>query len=65
MAFDPSYLHLVFPDTRFEAWLYGRASRDPNKRGDSVEDQLGAVLSGCVLFLSSTDEVFMDYCLCG
>jgi DNA invertase Pin-like site-specific DNA recombinase len=41
MAFDPSYLHLVYPDTTFEALLYGRASRDPNKRGDSVEDQLG------------------------
>ncbi|MFD4257784.1 recombinase family protein [Streptomyces sp. NPDC058534] len=40
MPFDPSYLHLVFPDTQFEAWLYGRASRDPNKRGDSVKDQL-------------------------
>jgi site-specific DNA recombinase len=47
MAFDPSYLHLVFPDTRFEAWLYGRASRDPNKRGDSVEDQLGAGRTLC------------------
>ncbi|MGY6019523.1 recombinase family protein [Streptomyces spinosirectus] len=41
MPFDPSYLHLVFPNTQFEAYLYGRASRDPNKRGDSVEDQLG------------------------
>ncbi|WP_327592519.1 recombinase family protein [Streptomyces chartreusis] len=40
MSFHPSYLHLVFPDTQFEAWLYGRASRDPKKRGDSVEDQL-------------------------
>lgn len=42
MPFDPSYLHLVFPKTQFEAYLYGRASRDPNKRGDSVEDQLSA-----------------------
>lgn len=40
MPYDPSYLHLVIPNTRFEAWLYGRASRDPKKRGDSVEDQL-------------------------
>lgn len=47
MAFDPSYLHLVFPDTQFEAWLYGRASRDPNKRGDSVEDQLVAGRTLC------------------
>jgi DNA invertase Pin-like site-specific DNA recombinase len=42
MPFDPSYLHLVFPGKQFEAYLYGRASRDPNKRGDSVEDQLAA-----------------------
>jgi site-specific DNA recombinase len=47
MPFDPSYLHLVFPNTTFEAWLYGRASRDPNKRGDSVEDQLGAGRTLC------------------
>jgi site-specific DNA recombinase len=47
MPFDPSYLHLVFPNTRFEAYLYGRASRDPNKRGDSVEDQLGSGRSLC------------------
>ncbi|MGY5048229.1 recombinase family protein [Streptomyces sp. 900105755] len=40
MPYDPSYLHLVIPNTQFEAWLYGRASRDPKKRGDSVEDQL-------------------------
>jgi site-specific DNA recombinase len=47
MPFDPSYLHLVFPNTQFEAYLYGRASRDPNKRGDSVEDQLGSGRSLC------------------
>ncbi|MGW3144903.1 recombinase family protein [Streptomyces sp. NPDC001177] len=47
MPFDPSYLHLVFPNTQFEAYLYGRASRDPNKRGDSVEDQLAAGRSLC------------------
>lgn len=47
MPYDPSYLHLVFPDTTFEAWLYGRASRDPNKRGDSVEDQLAAGRTLC------------------
>lgn len=47
MPFDPSYLHLVFPDTTFEALLYGRASRDPKKRGDSVEDQLGAGRTLC------------------
>ncbi|MFE3031508.1 recombinase family protein [Streptomyces canus] len=47
MPYDPSYLHLVFKDTVFEALLYGRASRDPNKRGDSVEDQLDAGRSLC------------------
>ena len=47
MPYDPSYLHLVFPDTTFEAWLYGRASRDPNKQGRSVEDQLGAGRTLC------------------
>jgi site-specific DNA recombinase len=47
MPFDPSYLHLVFPNIKFEAYLYGRASRDPNKRGDSVEDQLVAGRSIC------------------
>lgn len=47
MPFDPSYLHLVFPNTQFEAYLYGRASRDPNKRGDSVEDQLAAGRTLC------------------
>ncbi|MET7458472.1 recombinase family protein [Streptomyces sp. NPDC005574] len=41
MPFAPQYLHLVFPDTEFEALLYGRASRDPKKQGHSVEDQLG------------------------
>ena len=60
MAFDPSYLHLVFPDTRFEAWLYGRASRDPNKRGDSVEDQLGAGRTLCRDYHWSIVEEFKD-----
>lgn len=41
MPFAPEYLHLVFPNTQFEALLYGRASRDPKKQGYSVEDQLG------------------------
>ena len=40
MPFAPEYLHLVFPNTEFEALLYGRASRDPKKQGTSVEDQL-------------------------
>lgn len=40
MPFAPEYLHLVIPDVRFEAWLYGRNSDDATKSGDSVEDQL-------------------------
>ncbi|MFI8301499.1 recombinase family protein [Streptomyces nigra] len=60
MAFDPSYLHLVFPDTQFEAWLYGRASRDPNKRGDSVEDQLGAGRTLCRDYNWHVAEEFKD-----
>lgn len=40
MAYDPSYLHLVFPRVQFHALLYGRNSDDPMKAGRSVEDQL-------------------------
>lgn len=40
MPLAPQYLHMVFPDTEFEALLYGRASRDPKKQGYSVGDQL-------------------------
>jgi hypothetical protein len=32
MPLAPEYLHLVFPNTQFEALLYGRASRDPKSR---------------------------------
>lgn len=60
MSYQPEYLHLVFPDTRFEAWLYGRASRDPNKRGDSVEDQLGAGRAICHNFNWHIAEEFKD-----
>ncbi|WP_020116754.1 recombinase family protein [Streptomyces canus] len=60
MAFDPSYLHLVFPNTRFEALLYGRASRDPNKRGDSVADQLGWGRTLCREYNWHVAEEFKD-----
>lgn len=40
MPIAPEYLHLVYPDTVFHALLYGRASRDPRKKGRSVGDQL-------------------------
>lgn len=60
MPFDPSYLHLVFPNTQFEAYLYGRASRDPNKRGDSVEDQLAAGRTLCKTYSWPIVEEFKD-----
>lgn len=40
MPIAPEYLHLVYPDVTFSALLYGRASRDPKKRGRSVADQI-------------------------
>ncbi|MFF9205096.1 recombinase family protein [Streptomyces sp. NPDC014986] len=40
MPIAPEYLHLVYPDTVFNALLYGRASRDPKKKGRSVADQI-------------------------
>ncbi|WP_107450194.1 recombinase family protein [Streptomyces silvensis] len=40
MPYAPEYLHLVIPDTRFEAWLYGRNSDDATGGGESVEAQL-------------------------
>ncbi|WP_328436995.1 recombinase family protein [Streptomyces sp. NBC_00444] len=60
MPYDPSYLHLVFPNTTFEAYLYGRASRDPNKRGDSVEDQLVAGRTLCDSYNWHIADEFKD-----
>jgi DNA invertase Pin-like site-specific DNA recombinase len=60
MPYDPSYLHLVLPNTEFEALLYGRASRDPNKRGDSVEDQLIAGRAICHNYGWRIVEEFKD-----
>lgn len=40
MPIAPEYLHMVHPDTVFYALLYGRNSRDPKKKGRSVQDQL-------------------------
>lgn len=39
MPIAPEYLHLVYPGP-FPALLYGRASRDPKKKGRSVADQI-------------------------
>ncbi|MFE0376202.1 recombinase family protein [Streptomyces inhibens] len=40
MPIAPEYLHLVHPGTTFNAYLYGRASHDPTKKGRSVSTQL-------------------------
>ncbi|MET7436594.1 recombinase family protein [Streptomyces sp. NPDC005496] len=40
MPYAPEYLHLVLPNTRFEAMLYGRNSDDAIGSGSSVDDQL-------------------------
>ncbi|MFI2761326.1 recombinase family protein [Streptomyces echinatus] len=40
MPLAPEYLHMVHPGVIFHALLYGRNSRDPKKRGRSVEAQL-------------------------
>lgn len=47
MPYAPEYLHLVIPDVKFEAWLYGRSSDDASGQGDSVEDQLKTGRSLC------------------
>ncbi|MEU5624218.1 recombinase family protein [Streptomyces tendae] len=47
MPIAPEYLHLVFPDTVFHALLYGRASRDPKKKGSSVADQIASGTELC------------------
>jgi DNA invertase Pin-like site-specific DNA recombinase len=41
MPLAPEYLHLVHPGP-FPALIYGRASRDPKKKGRSVADQIDA-----------------------
>lgn len=40
MPIAPEYLHLVYPDTEFSAFIYGRASRDPKRKGKSVAAQV-------------------------
>jgi DNA invertase Pin-like site-specific DNA recombinase len=38
---------MVHPDTTFDALLYGRASRDPKRKGRSVADQIAAGREMC------------------
>ncbi|MFB7285499.1 recombinase family protein [Actinacidiphila glaucinigra] len=40
MPISPEFLHMVYPGV-IECVLYGRASRDPRKKGRSVKSQLG------------------------
>ncbi|MEV3857795.1 recombinase family protein [Streptomyces sp. NPDC050095] len=60
MPLAPEYLHLVFPDMVFHALLYGRNSRDPNKKGNSVEAQLTDGRSLCARFDWPIIEEFKD-----
>jgi site-specific DNA recombinase len=60
MPIAPEYLHLVFPDTTFNALLYGRASRDPKKKGRSVNDQLNTGQDMCDEYGWPIAAVFKD-----
>ncbi|MFF2650541.1 recombinase family protein [Streptomyces sp. NPDC058045] len=58
MPIAPEYLHMVFPNVTFHALLYGRASRDPKKKGRSVADQINAGTELCDQFNWPIAEVF-------
>ncbi|MEU6597932.1 recombinase family protein [Streptomyces flaveolus] len=60
MPLAPEYLHLVFPGVEFHALLYGRNSRDPKKRGRSVNDQLADGHTLCDTHGWTVTEVFKD-----
>lgn len=40
MPIAPEFLRLAYPGQEFPAYLYGRASRDPKRKGRSVKSQL-------------------------
>lgn len=58
MPIAPEYLHLVHPGVTFNALLYGRASRDPKKKGRSVADQIATGSEMCERFNWPIVEVF-------
>ncbi|MFJ8804228.1 recombinase family protein [Streptomyces sp. NPDC102487] len=58
MPIAPEYLHMVYPDTVFNALLYGRASRDPKKKGRSVADQIDSGRDLCDTYNWPIAEVF-------
>lgn len=58
MPIAPEYLHMVHPDVTFNALLYGRASRDPKKKGRSVADQIDSGRDLCDTHGWPVAEVF-------
>lgn len=48
MPTAPEFLHLAYPGLEFPAYLYGRASRDPKRKGRSVKSQLDEGRTLCV-----------------
>ncbi|MGI3230606.1 recombinase family protein [Streptomyces sp. GTA36] len=58
MPIAPEYLHMVHPGVTFDALLYGRASRDPKKRGRSVADQIDSARDLCDSYGWPIAEVF-------
>ncbi|MFE4657295.1 recombinase family protein [Streptomyces hydrogenans] len=61
MPVDPEYLHLVYPDRNpFLAFLYGRNSVDPKKKGRSVRDQLTSGRDMCDKYNWPILEEFKD-----
>jgi site-specific DNA recombinase len=57
MPIAPEYLHLVHPGP-FPALIYGRASRDPKKKGRSVADQIDSGRDLCDTHNWPIAEVF-------
>jgi len=60
MPLAPEYLHMVHPGVVFHALLYGRNSRDPKKKGRSVEAQLTDGRDLCNRFEWHITEEFKD-----
>ena len=48
MPADPRVLHILYPEvTSWDAYVYGRSSNDPTKKGRSVSDQLDEGIELC------------------
>lgn len=58
MPIAPEYLHMVHPGVTFDALIYGRASRDPKKKGRSVGDQIDSGRDLCDAYGWPVAEVF-------